>query len=173
MRSLILFFYYGIAKFIPMQPVPGYRVGYFIRRYLVRHLFASCGYAVVIKNNCYFGNGSRLSIGDRSQLGQNSRLNGSISIGDDVMMGPDVVIMSTSHAFDDATIPMNQQEDAPEKPVVIGNDVWVGTRAIILPGVTIGDHSIIGAGSVVTKSFPVNSIIAGNPAKLLRNRSVV
>lgn len=82
MRSLILFLYYGITTFILMQAVPGYRVGYFIRRYLERYLFALCDHTVVIKNNCYFGNGSRLSIGDRSQLGQSSRLNGRVSIGD-------------------------------------------------------------------------------------------
>lgn len=57
-----------------------------------------------------------------------------------------------------------------EKEVVIGNDVWIGTRVIILPGVTIGDHSIIGAGAVVTKSFPDYSIIGGVPAKLIKSR---
>lgn len=85
-------------------------------------------------------------------------------------MGPDVVIMATSHNFDTVDIPINLQGDKPEKEVIIADDVWIGTRAIILPGVKIGKHSIIGAGAVVTKSFPENSIIGGNPAKLIRYR---
>jgi maltose O-acetyltransferase len=58
-----------------------------------------------------------------------------------------------------------------EKEVKIGNDVWIGTRVVMLPGVEIGDHSIIGAGAVVTKSFLPNSIIGGVPAKLIKNRN--
>ncbi len=110
-------------------------------------------------------------MGDRSQLGQNSRLNGSISIGKDVIMGPDVIMMATSHEYKDLSTPINLQGEAEEKPIKIGNNVWIGTRVIILPGVHIGDNSIIGAGSVVTKSFSANSVIAGNPAKVVKLRS--
>jgi len=170
MNKLLLIFYYGFASYIPMQPMPGYKFGYMIRRVIVKKLLAYCGEQVVIKNNCYFGNGSRLSVGDRSQLGQNSRLNGNISIGKDVMMGPDVVMMATSHAFEDTTIPMNRQGEAVEQSIEIGNDVWVGTRAIIMPGVTLGSGCIVGAGAIVTKSFPNNSVIGGNPARLIRTR---
>lgn len=153
-----------------MQPVPGFKAYYKIRKFCVAKIISECGTDVIIKNRCYFGDGSRLKLGSRSQLGQNSRLNGSIVIGNDVLMGPDVVMMATSHRFDDTNIPINLQGERDEETIVIGDDVWVGTRVIILPGVCIGEKSIIGAGSVVTKSFPANSILAGNLARLIRSR---
>lgn len=154
-----------------MQPMPGYRIGYKLRYWAVRKLLAYCGEDVVVKDNCYFGNGNKLKVGDRSQLGQNARLGGTITIGDDVVMGPDVVMMATSHEFKDLNTPINMQGAKPEEPIVIGNDCWIGTRVIILPGVHIGNKCIVAAGAVVTRSFPDNCIIGGVPAKLLKIRS--
>ncbi|HHJ14078.1 MAG TPA: acyltransferase [Gammaproteobacteria bacterium] len=170
-RNTLLFLYYAFFQNIPMQPFPGYKAGYLLRRILVKRIIKHCGDGVIVKNRCYFGNGSRLSVGARSQLGQNARLQGSITIGEDVLMGPDVVIMATSHRFDRLDIPINQQKEDDEKEVIIGNDVWIGTRVIILPGVKIGAHSIVGAGAVVTRSFPDYSIIGGVPAKLIKSRT--
>ena len=171
MKKLYLFIYYAFIKFLPMQPFPGYKFFYKIRYFVVKGIIKKCGKDVIVKNKCYFGNGSRLEVGDRSQLGQNAKLGGTIIIGDDVLMGPDVVMMATSHRFDRIDIPINQQGAREERPIVIGNDVWIGTRVIILPGVKIGNHSIVAAGSVVTKSFEDYSIIGGVPAKLLRKRN--
>lgn len=154
-----------------MQPMPGYRIGYKLRYLAVRKLLAYCGEDVVVKDNCYFGNGNKLKVGDRSQLGQNARLGGTITIGDDVVMGPDVVMMATSHEFKDLNTPINMQGAKPEEPIVIGNDCWIGTRVIILPGVHIGNKCIVAAGAVVTRSFPDNCIIGGVPAKLLKIKS--
>lgn len=71
-------------------------------------------------------------------------------------MGPDIVIMATSHEFARTDIPINLQGAKLEEPVVIGNDCWIGTRVIILPGVTLGNHCIFGSESVATHSFPDN-----------------
>jgi maltose O-acetyltransferase len=97
-------------------------------------------------------------------------LRGTITIGADVMMGPDVVILTTNHIFENTDIPMDQQGIANELPVTIEDDVWIGTRVIILPGRHIGRGSIIGAGSVVTKDIPPFAIVGGNPAKVIRYR---
>lgn len=86
------------------------------------------------------------------------------------MMGPDVMIISRSHGFDRTDVPMYRQVEADPKPVVIEDDVWIGARAILLPGVTIGEGTIVGAGSVVTKSVLPYSIVAGNPARIVRSR---
>ena len=145
-----------------MQPMPGYKIGYALRRWVVKRILGDrCGSDIIVKNKCYFGNGSRLKIGDRSQLGQNARLNGSIHIGNDCLMGPDVVMMATSHEFSDLNKPINQQGERKEQPIVIGNDCWIGTRVVILPGVNIGDQCIVAAGAVVTKSFPPVLLLVG------------
>ncbi|MBR1609202.1 MAG: acyltransferase [Kiritimatiellae bacterium] len=170
MKRILLVLYYAVLAKIPMQPFPGCRIGYKLRRCAARRLLRSCGRNVIVKNRCYFGDGSRLSVGNDSQLGQNSRLQGRIDIGNDCVMGPDVVIMATSHGYDRSDIPVRLQGGW-EKPVRIGNDVWIGTRAVILPGCEIGDHCIVAAGAVVTKSFPPFSIVAGVPARVVKRRT--
>jgi maltose O-acetyltransferase len=170
MKKIYLFIYYFLIQHLPMQPIPGYTLFYKLRYLVVKKILRYCGEDVIVKNKAYFGNGLRLSIGSRSQIGQNSRLGGDIILGEDVLMGPDVVMMATSHAFDRIDIPINQQGATEEQPIIVGDDVGIGTRVIILPGVNIGDHSIIGAGSVVTKSFEAYSIIGGVPAKLIKSR---
>jgi len=86
-----------------------------------------------------------------------------IAIGADCLFGPYVNV--TDNDFHD----LHDRSRQPEaQPVTIGDHAWIGTRAIILPGVTIGDGAVIGAGSVVTKDVPPNGVVAGNPARLLR-----
>lgn len=92
------------------------------------------------------------------------------SIGDNVMMGPECMIFTRNHAFARVDIPMNQQGMKEFEPVSIGNDVWIGARVTILPGVHIADGCIIGAGAVVTKDIPEYAIVGGNPARVLKYR---
>ena len=88
---------------------------------------------------------------------------GGIEIGDGCLIGHNVTIATLNHDLN----PEKRQSICPH-PVKIGKNVWVGSDCTILPGVTIGDGAIIGAGSVVTKSVPNNTIVVGNPAKVLR-----
>ena len=87
---------------------------YAIRRYMASKILLQCGDNVVIKDRCYFGDGSKLKVGSNSQLGQNSRLQGKITLGDNVMMGPDVIIMAITHDVSRNDIPMN----TPNLPII-------------------------------------------------------
>ena len=86
------------------------------------------------------------------------------------MMARDVIILSATHGIDRLDMPMRVQPIPPRRPITIGNDVWIGARVIILPGVTVGNHTVIGAGSVVTKDVPNYAIVGGNPARVIRDR---
>ncbi|KAJ1975343.1 hypothetical protein H4R34_004374 [Dimargaris verticillata] len=88
-----------------------------------------------------------------------------VDIGDNAMLGPNVHIYTACHPLD-ATERSSLWEFS--KPVKIGNDVWIGGGAIILPGVTVGDRAVIGAGSVVTKDVPSDVVVGGNPAKVIK-----
>jgi maltose O-acetyltransferase len=89
-----------------------------------------------------------------------------VTIGDRTLFGPNVQIYTATH-------PLNHQERASglefAKPITIGEDVWVGGSVVICPGVTIGDRSVIGAGSVVTRDIPADVFAAGNPCRVIRN----
>lgn len=99
------------------------------------------------------------------------RAKNSITIGDNVKIGGDCILIDTDAHSLDYAIRRNPNVDSPNahsQPIVIGDDVLIGTRCIILKGVTIGARSVIGAGSVVTKSIPEDCIAAGNPCKVIR-----
>ena len=109
-------------------------------------------------------------IGKKSGIGENSILSGQVIIGDNVMIGPELMCYTTNHQTERTDIPMIEQGFAKMKPIVIGNDVWIGSRVIILGGVRVGDGAVIGAGAVVTHDVPEYSIVGGNPAKVIKNR---
>jgi len=150
--------------------MPSWKFGYALRRFLVKRIFASCGDGVIVKQRAYFGDGRTLRVGHRAQIGGNSRIDHDVTIGNDVLMGPDVVMISGGHAFETPDLPINQQGSIERRPIVIGNDVWIGTRVIVMPGVEIGDGAVIGAGSIVTKNIPPYSVAIGAPAKVIRRR---
>lgn len=161
--------YEVILKKLPnsMAPIAGkiYKV---LRGIAVKNFIKHCGTNVNIEHGASLS--SKMSIGNNSGVGINCSCGGEITIGDNVMMGPECVILTYNHAFDRTDIPMCEQGFQVEKPVIIGNDVWIGRRVIILPGVHIGNGVIIGAGSIVTKDVPDWAIVAGNPATIKRYR---
>ena len=120
-------------------------------------LTIASGAALVIGESSFIGPQVRISCHENIVIGKNCLIAGSVSVHDN------------NHNFMNTDIPIVEQGFR-FTPVIIGDDVWIGTRSIILPGVKIGSHSIIGAGSIVTKDVPEWAIVAGNPAKLIRYR---
>ncbi len=169
-RTLCLCLYYGFAKYLPPSTMPMGSLFKAIRYQICRNLFARCGKNVNIEAGAFFYSGRMINIGDNSGIGINCRLPGCVNIGNDVMMGPWVIILTKNHETSRTDIPMNRQGFTKEQPVTIGDDVWIGSRAIILPGVTIGRGAIIGAGAVVSSDVPEWAVVAGNPAKIIRSR---
>jgi len=91
-----------------------------------------------------------------------------ITIGNNVLIGPNVVISSASHNVDYRIRNRDNDMDITGAPVVIEDNVWIGANVTVMPGVTIGRHSVVGAGSVVTRDVPPDTIVAGVPAKVVR-----
>lgn len=122
--------------------------------YVIPPVYANCGLTnvhvgrnVVINFNCTFVD------------------DGEIFIGDDCMIGPGCNLATSIHPISPR---LRRHKLQYNKPIHIGNNVWFGAGVTVLPGVTVGDNAIVGAGSVVTKDVPSNAIVAGNPARLIR-----
>lgn len=115
------------------------------------------------------GRNAVIEIGDRNLLSNNVALvaNQSISIGSDCQIG-DMVCIYDSDFHEIAPVTRNRSQGT-ILPVKIGDNVWLGSRVMVLKGVTIGDNSVVGAMSVVTRSIPANCIAAGNPARVIRS----
>lgn len=109
-----------------------------------------------------------VTIGDRCRIGRHASIAGhlEIVIEHDVYFGPGVFVTDQNHSVDDATMPIGRQS-SPERPVRIGAGSWLGANVVVLPGVTIGAHTAVGAGSVVTTDLPPNSVAVGAPARII------
>ena len=162
--------YYGFAQWLPASHAFGGTISRKMRAALCRGMFARCGRNVNMERRAFFRSGRYISIGDNSGIGERTLLGGEVTIGDNVMMGPEVIVWTRNHAFSRTDIPMTEQGFTEERPVRIGNDVWIGARVIFLPGVSVGRGSIVGAGSIVTRDVPNWAIVAGNPARVIRYR---
>lgn len=167
-KRLGVFLYFNVAMHLPGSFTRFGKTWRRFRAYAARKFIEHVGENINIENNAMIT--SMTYIGNNSGIGKNSVLHGKVTIGDNVMMGPECIIYTQNHAFSDLSIPMIKQGFSPMRPVTIGNDVWIGGRVIILPGVTIADGCVIGAGAVVTKSTERNGIYGGNPCKRIKDR---
>ena len=137
------------------------------RRALLSELFLSFGEATVLKPTLRCDYGFNITIGRRTFINYDCTLLdcNRISIGDEVQIGPGVHIYTATHPLD-ATQRRVGWESA--LPVTIADGVWLGGGAIVCPGVTIGENTVVGAGSVVTRDLPPNVLAVGNPCRVVR-----
>lgn len=162
-KAVFYLLYNIVPRWLPNSDSPLFRWTKLVRYIVVKGFIRKCGRNVNIQNRARIG--PSLEIGDNSGVGENCRIGSNTKIGNNVMMAPDVIICTENHKYTKETY-----EGWIKKPVVIEDNVWIGYRVIILPGVRIGRNAIIGAGAVVTKDVPSYAIVGGVPAKVLKMR---
>jgi acetyltransferase-like isoleucine patch superfamily enzyme len=106
-------------------------------------------------------------IGDHTRVGIHCTVIGPVCIGSHVNLAQGITVTALNHNFTDTSMRIDEQGIS-TKPVVIGNDVWIGANAVILPGVTIGKHCVVAAGAVVTKDIPDHTLVGGVPARIIK-----
>lgn len=148
------------------------------RANIMQELFGSVGKYVSVGMNFYCECGKHIFLGDKVVINMNCTFldDNIISIGSNVLIAPNVQLYTATHPVEAGERFVEDWDEhsgdlffrTKALPITIGNYVWIGGGAIVLPGVTIGDNCVIGAGSVVTKSIPANSVAAGNPCRIIR-----
>ncbi len=147
--------------------------------YLLNHVYGlirvNKGKNVKIRPHVMLRDPERIYIGDNASLGIHNVLwagkkDAIIKIGANVMTGPSVKIFAFNHGMEIDQGPMIDQPTT-EADIIIEDDVWIGANVLIMPGCTIGSGCVIAAGSVVVKDIPANSICAGVPAKIIKERN--
>lgn len=128
----------------------------------------SLGQQSVIESYCCINNAvGDVVIGDHTRIGIHNTIIGPVTIGNHVNLAQGITVTALNHNFDDSDKRIDEQGVSTSQ-VVIGDDVWIGANAVVLPGVTIGTHCIVAAGAVVTKDVPSHSLVAGVPAKIIK-----
>lgn len=128
----------------------------------------SLGKRSVIESFCCINNAvGDVVIGDNTRIGIHNTIIGPVTIGSHVNLAQGITVTALNHNFKDTTLRIDEQGISTQ-PVIIGDDVWIGANAVILPGVTIGKHVVVAAGAVVTKDVPDNCIVGGVPAKMMK-----
>lgn len=136
-------------------------------------LLAHAGTNLRIAEEVIIYNPAMVSVGDNCYLGTGVQLypwNERITLGNNVLLAAGVRMITRKHGFADVERPMSEQGYT-NAPIIVEDDVWIGFQAVILPGVTIGRGSIVGAGAVVTKDVEPYSVVGGVPAHLIRTRT--
>ncbi|MFD5907598.1 sugar O-acetyltransferase [Streptomyces massasporeus] len=137
-------------------------------RPMLSELLGAVGEGVDLRPPVYVDYGSNISIGARTFVNYNlTALDvAQITIGEDCQIGPNVQLLTPTHPVEPE--PRRDKLEA-ARPIVIGDNVWLGGGVIVCPGVTIGDNAVVGAGAVVTRDVPANVVAVGNPARPVRN----
>ena len=130
--------------------------------------FSLGSHSVVESFSCINNAVGDVIIGKHTRIGLHNTIIGPVTIGNHVNLAQGITVTALNHNFTDTTKRIDEQGVA-TKPVVIGDDVWIGANAVILPGVTIGKHAVVAAGAVVTHDVPEKSLVGGVPAKIIKS----
>ena len=106
-------------------------------------------------------------IGDHTRIGLHNTIIGPVTIGSHVNLAQGITVTALNHNFEAPERRIDEQGVSTQQ-VTIGDDIWIGANAVVLPGVTVGNHCVIAAGAVVTKDVPPHSLVAGVPAKIIK-----
>ena len=129
--------------------------------------FSLGDYSVIESFACINNAVGDVIIGDHTRIGLHNTIIGPVTIGSHVNLAQDITVTALNHNFEDSDKRIDEQ-GVSTAPVIIEDDIWIGANAVILPGVTIGNHSVVAAGAVVTKNVPPHSLVAGVPAKIIK-----
>jgi len=130
--------------------------------------FSLGDYSVVESFSCINNAVGDVVIGDHTRVGLHNTVIGPVTIGSHVNLAQGITITALNHNFGDKSQRIDDQGVSTD-PVIVGDDIWIGANAVILPGVNIGHHSVVAAGAVVTKDVPPHSLVAGVPAKIIKS----
>jgi acetyltransferase-like isoleucine patch superfamily enzyme len=142
-------------------------LGVGIRYVLVKNLAKSCGDNLAVMENVYFDAIHLMEFGNNVSINPLCYLAGEITIGNDVAIAHTTSFHSANHTWNNKEISISQNPINTDR-IIIENDVWISCNCVILSGLVIGGRSVIGAGSIVTKSISKNSLVAGNPARFIK-----
>ena len=131
-------------------------------------IFSLGDYSVIESFACINNAVGDVMIGNHTRIGLHNTIIGPVEIGSHVNLAQGITVTALNHNFDDTQKRIDEQ-GVSTIPVTIEDDVWIGANAVILPGVTIGNHCVVAAGAVVTKDVPPHSLVAGVPAKVIKN----
>ena len=129
--------------------------------------FSLGDYSVIESFSCINNAVGDVIIGDHTRIGLHNTIIGPVTIGSHVNLAQGITVTALNHNFEDSDKRIDEQ-GVSTTPVIIEDDIWIGANAVILPGVTIGNHSVVAAGAVVTKNVPPHSLVAGVPAKIIK-----
>lgn len=160
--------YKCIAQYLPQSYRRINKPSHKLRAWCAKMMLEQCGIDSGIDRKAIVSR--KVRMGNRSGIGRNCEVYGKVQIGDDVLIAPEVVIMTVNHQFMKRNQTIHDQGVSKEMPVYIGNDVWIGRRAMIMPGVHIGNGVVIAAGAVVTKDIPDYAVVGGVPARVIKYR---
>lgn len=171
-HKLKLLFYYAFIQHLPHSRLLGFsntiRLWYVSK---VLNIMVSDKKSY-FENKIYIADARNITIGKHCHINEDVFIQGA-RIGNYVMIAPNVSVLSSTHRHEDLDIPIIMQGEIKDELVNIGNNVWIGRSAILMPGISIGEGAIVGAGAVVTKDVQAFTIVGGVPAKFIKNRAII